>query len=186
MRNQVVCVFVIATGLAVGGCASKSLKGALGLGKKSPDEYQVAVNAPLELPPDYYLRPPSPGAERPQAVAVRDQAERILTGADPDQDSFGQSDGETAMLRRAGADAVEPDIRNVVNQESGVLAADDESFVTGLMFWQDTVPQGTVVDPVAESERLQENADAGLPATHGATPVIKRKERAPLEGLNPF
>jgi hypothetical protein len=45
------------------------------------------------------------------------------------------------------------------------------------------VPAGTIVDPVAETRRLQENAALGQPPTTGPTPQIERRRKAPLEGI---
>ena len=39
-------------------------------------------------------------------------------------------------------------------------------------FWQRPQPIGVALDPVAESERLRDNAEEGAPVTRGATPVI--------------
>src|SRR3954471_11538880 len=39
-----------------------TLRNAAGLTKKSPDEFAVTTKAPLVIPPDFNLRPPTPGA----------------------------------------------------------------------------------------------------------------------------
>src|SRR3982751_1819152 len=63
---------------SVAGCSST--KEMLGLTKHSPDEFQVVSRAPLSMPPDYSLRPPTPGAPRPQEGTTREQAQSIVTG----------------------------------------------------------------------------------------------------------
>src|SRR6185369_5402368 len=65
-------------GLGLAGC--ENTKEMLGLTKRSPDEFQVVSRAPLSMPPDYSLRPPTPGAARPQEGTVQQQAEGIVTG----------------------------------------------------------------------------------------------------------
>ena len=40
-----------------------------------PDEFAVVTRAPLSLPPDYGLRPPRPGAARPNEASPRDDAQ---------------------------------------------------------------------------------------------------------------
>src|SRR3546814_5174685 len=45
---------------------------------RSPDEFRVVSRAPLTLPPDYNLRPPEPGAPRPQVGTPSQQAERAV------------------------------------------------------------------------------------------------------------
>jgi hypothetical protein len=55
------------------GCGEEMRK-SFGLGKNAPDEFAVVRRAPLSLPPDFALRPPQPGAVRPQEGLVSDQA----------------------------------------------------------------------------------------------------------------
>ena len=50
--------------LTLAGCAPGTVQDALGMGKRSPDEFAVVSRAPLILPPDYGLRPPAPGQSR--------------------------------------------------------------------------------------------------------------------------
>lgn len=172
------------TALLLAGC-SDSLKQSFGLGKRAPDETRVVEQAPLELPPDFNLRPPSPGSARPQTVPASEQAAAALgIGADGEQPQG--TPGESAFLGAAGAGEADPGIRAVLNRESTVLVADDPGFVERLMFWQEDAPEGVVIDPAGEAERLRANEAAGRAATEGATPVIVPRETAPLEGLNPF
>src|SRR5271170_4162758 len=52
---------------------------ALGYDKAPPDESSVVSRAPLAQPPDFNLRPPAPGAPRPQEGTSADQARSALT-----------------------------------------------------------------------------------------------------------
>ena len=85
--------------LALGGC---------GLGKqKALDEFAVARNAPLIIPPDYSLTPPVAGtvslsAENAQAQAI----EALFGGPAP------RSATETSVLDAAGRDRVATGIRS--------------------------------------------------------------------------
>ncbi len=86
------------------------------------------------------------------------------------------------MLKRTGAINVDPNIRNIVNQEAvGAVGESDESFVDSLLFWRGKEPKppeniDTVVDPKGEARRIRENRVLGKPVTTGRTPTIKRKE----------
>ena len=158
---------------------------AFGFGKKAPDEFTVVRNAPLTLPPDYTLRPPQPGAPNTTEASVRDQAESVLlqeAGASP-AESTAATSGEVALIERAGAADVDPNIRRIVDREFSGYASEDESFIDSLIFWREDEPPGEVVDADAEAERLRENVEAGEPVTAGETPTIKRREKAPLEGI---
>ncbi len=180
--------------LGLAGC--QNTKEMLGLTKRSPDEFQVVSRAPLSMPPDFSLRPPTPGAARPQEGTVQQQAQSIVTGhADrnlqPDQipppgqgeDTVAESAGEASFLQSASLSGVDPNIRKLVDQET---AADEESSTTvldSLIFWRKPEPYGTVVDPQAETKRLQENQALGQPVDTGDTPIIERKQKGLLEGL---
>jgi hypothetical protein len=72
---------LLMTGLfGLGGCARGSVQDALGLGKRAPDEFAVVKRAPLIVPPEFDLRPPDPGAPRPNIGRTSDQARVALTG----------------------------------------------------------------------------------------------------------
>ncbi len=180
--------------LGLGGCTS--IRENLGLTKRSPDEFRVTSRAPLSMPPDYNLRPPNPGAPRPQEGSTRDQAEAAVfgypnSGTDPDQippigegEAAGaQSAGEASLLQSAGTGGIDPNIRVLIDSETAEDEADSITLAEQLIFWRDPQPYGTVVDPVAEQKRLQENAALGKPVTEGETPVIIRKKKGLLEGI---
>lgn len=172
--------------LFLSGC--ENARDAIGISKQSPDEFAVVTRAPLTLPPDYGLRPPKPGAPRPQEVEVKDSARGLLV---PAQRRAGgsietrpaASTGETALLAKAGANDADPGIRRLIDRESSILATEDESFVDSLIFWQKKAPPGEIVDAEKESQRLRENAALGNSPTTGRTPRIERKPKGWLEGL---
>ncbi len=51
--------------------------------KVGPDEFAVESRAPLTIPPDYDLRPPQPGASRPQETTAAEKARRAIDTAGP-------------------------------------------------------------------------------------------------------
>jgi hypothetical protein len=150
---------------------------ALGYDKAPPDEFAVVARAPLAQPPDYNLRPPAPGAPRPQEGTTTEQARAALlpgkNGVSPVL--AGTTKGEQFLLTKSGADKATPDIRRVVNEETSNMVEADNSFVDKLMFWQDKAPPGDIVNAGAEAKRLKDNAASGKPATEGKTVIIERK-----------
>ena len=62
------------------GCGFRQL---IGLDKVGPDEFAVESRAPLTIPPDFELRPPQPGASRPQEVTAAERARRAIDTAGP-------------------------------------------------------------------------------------------------------
>src|SRR5206468_6495233 len=67
--------------LPIAGCSD--FKKSIGLEPTLPDEFAVESRAPLTLPPDFELRPPSPGAPRPQEKASNQQAKQVIETAGP-------------------------------------------------------------------------------------------------------
>lgn len=65
--------------LALTACGT--VRETLGVDEQSgPDEFDVATAPPLSIPPDFNLRPPEPGAPRPQAINPQTTARELLTG----------------------------------------------------------------------------------------------------------
>lgn len=74
------CSAVAAT-LALAGCSD--FKQAVGLEPTMPDEFAVELNPPLVIPPEFNLRPPTPGAPRPQDESMTKQAKAVIDQAGP-------------------------------------------------------------------------------------------------------
>jgi hypothetical protein len=165
--------------LLLGACTD--VKEALGLEPKPPDEFTVIARAPLSLPPDYTLRPPRPGARRPQdSNPTQDARQTVFRAAAPAPApvvSDDRSQGEQAFLKEAGVTRANPGIRQVVAEEQNKINQAETSFADKLLFWQKPPPPGDVIDPVKESQRLQRNAALGKPpgAPAGDVPTITRQ-----------
>ena len=65
-RLPILIAALVSLPLLVGGCSN--IRETLGLSKQSPDEFKVVSRAPLSMPPDYNLKPPTPGAPRPHVA----------------------------------------------------------------------------------------------------------------------
>lgn len=172
--------------LVAAGC--EQTRDVLGLNKSAPDEFAVYRRAPLSLPPDYGLAPPSPGAARQQQVDTRNQAQQVIdsisgapAGGQPATGTPTVSPGLRALLDKTGALDADPNIRGVINRETSILAEEDQTFTERIMFWGTPNVYGSVVDPANEARRIQENQALGRPITEGQVPTIKRKRKALLE-----
>jgi len=82
--------------LLISGCTD--LKKAIGLEQTQPNEFAVESRAPLTMPPDFDLRPPQPGAARPQEKSPDQQARQAIEQAGPGEPGKQASD---FRLRRA-------------------------------------------------------------------------------------
>lgn len=177
LRNGLRLAAFVVLSASLAAC-SKDTRRSLGLERTPPDAMQVVTRAPLELPPDFGLRPPQPGVERPNEASPREQARATIFGGTaktPLQDFGDRSPGEAQLLKAAGADTADPAIRDKVNRESSQLAMEDSTFVDELVFWKDKPVPGEPIDAEAEAKRLRENAALGKPPGDGPVPVIKRK-----------
>jgi hypothetical protein len=200
MTRRLVASLCLVVGVTLSLSACGNARKTLGLEKKAPDEFAVVARAPLALPPDFALRPPEPGKERPQENNPTDQARNVVLGNSAASSAgftvggFGNSGfgsnspaqlspGQQSLLQAAGADKAAPDIRQTVNRESSALAEESKSFTDSLVFWRDADPTGTVVDAEKEAQRIRNNQALGSPVTEGETPQIERREKGMLEGI---
>lgn len=169
------CVLLGSTLLLLAGCSGDRLSRTFGLTRDAPDEYTVTTRAPLSMPPDYNLRPPRPGAARPQEQSERQQAEEALvpqTALNPPESS--SSAGQAALIQEAGP-AAPSDIRRKIDQDAR-LADSDESFIDKVLYWRKPDVQHAEVDPQKELQRLRQNAALGEGPNVGDTPIIQQRK----------
>ncbi|HMC92036.1 MAG TPA: DUF3035 domain-containing protein [Allosphingosinicella sp.] len=108
MRIVTIGLTAAAAALILGGCASRGVAG-----RDRPDEFAVARNQPLVIPPDYSLAPPRAGDPTPQAADARTQAlEALFGGPAP------RSQSETTLLNAAGSDRAALGARSVAGDPS--------------------------------------------------------------------
>src|ERR1700761_6735007 len=94
---------LLAAGMVVSGCHTVS--GAISNAKLAPDEFRVVTKAPLVVPPEYALRPPTPGEPRPQELQPESQARQALLGR---REAVNRSEGEVLLADKAGAGKADP------------------------------------------------------------------------------
>jgi hypothetical protein len=157
--------------LALGLCASMlsgcdSLRNAAGLVKKSPDEFAVTTKAPLVIPPDFNLRPPTPGAPPSNTRDPSTNAEMALfANTDPQTIANGMSGnftpGEKMLLANAKAQTSDPAIRARLNadQRAAVQNA-DRSFTDRILSTAATPDTGKPVNADAEIAKGRKTAPA--------------------------
>ena len=136
--------------LLLTGC--DSTKEFLGLKEKQPDAFEVMDRAPLELPPDFSLRPPEPGKKRPQEKAKRDVAADHLHAhvkgkipTEPSPSHYKSSHGQKLLLRKAGAQERRTSLRNQMRSQEEQDSQD--SFLKQLVSGQQ---KEAVIDPHKE------------------------------------
>jgi hypothetical protein len=168
MNKPMTMMALVAAAAATSACGS--LSRAIGAGKQSPDEFRVVSQAPLTLPPDYSLRPPRPGDPRPQELAPDADARAALFG---DQIGASAGAGERALVGAAGADAVDPNIRDTIDFEAQGVVRRNQDFVDRLLIFRSGADTSAPLDPADEARRLEDDEQIRR-ATGGGEVTIER------------
>ena len=148
-------------------------------GPRTPDEFRVVRKAPLTVPPDYNLRPPTPGSARPQELQPDAQARVAVFGADIGKDA---STGEKSFITAAGGDATDRTVRAQVDFDSAQILRKNRGFADAILNFGRKTGEA-VVDAAAETERLRAEQEAVKHVTGGGAVVLKPKRTSKLPGL---
>lgn len=185
MRSALLMAPLVMPILALGGCSSGTLQ-TLGLQRDPPDEFQVTTQPQLAMPPDLNaaataLPVPTPGAPRPQDVAVPQQAEDAMLGGAALEGGTPSTQGDQAFLQKAGPPAP-PNIRRQVD---AIATRDAKSHDLGNRInpFGTPVAKPALVNADEERQRIQKDAALGLSPTVGKTPLVKPKNNGPLGDL---
>jgi hypothetical protein len=121
---------------ALQGC--QSLRDEAGLTKQPPDEFAVTTKAPLVIPPDFNLRPPSPGAAPLNQTDPTSAAEvAMFSSEDPNQVAAqmqgNYSPAEKMLLAHAGVQNADPTIRAQLQSDDRNMQGADPSFTDRIL-----------------------------------------------------
>lgn len=175
MNKVLTSAIVIAASLSLAAC--QQAREQFDFAKKPPDEFSVVKRAPLEMPPDFNVTAPRPGAPRPQEQATDRLAREAILGTDAQKEiarEVGVTQGEAVLLQKSGAAKASPAIRARVDAETAEIIKDETPGIDTLkkMVGQKTQePSFEEVDPIAEANRIKANKAAGKPITAGKTPI---------------
>lgn len=160
--------------------ACDGVRDTLGIGRVAPDEFAVVDRPSLAIPPDFTLRPPQPGAPRPQEIDPNKRAEQTVFGVTSAQTENGKAVPTTLeadLLKQAGADKAESNIREQIDREATDRIVGNRRLIDGLLWWKkDDLPPAAVVDAREEAERLRQSKEEGAPPNQGATPIIEKRK----------
>ncbi len=175
--------------LLLAACDNGGMRETLGLTRDAPDEFTVVSRPPLSLPPDFTLRPPKPG-EAPRGTSSDEKARSLLIGKTPsvtlkDARQLEQPTVDTAVtpvmesdvlsgsasniLKRAGADKADDDIRDKLSSDAAT-PRDNSDAKTLLDQIDGKEKNEPTVDAKKEAERIRTDKDNGKPITDGDTP----------------
>jgi Protein of unknown function (DUF3035) len=138
MRSKLILRLAVA-GLgivALSGC--DTLRRDAGLTKQPPDEFAVTTKAPLIIPPDYKLLPPSPGAAplnqsdpTSAAEAAMFNTTDLATVAAQMRGNY--SPAEKMLLANAGVQNADPSIRAELQSDEKSMQGADTSFTDRIL-----------------------------------------------------
>lgn len=170
MRLNPAILLLLGLSVALAGC--ERIQGTLGIGKISPNPLRVIRQDPLAVPPNLELRPPltvaqaalEPGETLTSQEAVEAPASR----------------GEAAVLEAAAAHDVDPEIRQLLERDQALKAAEEEESGGLLGFldifdWFGDDDDVGAVQPVAEAA-AEEAAPGAEPAVEEAPPGAEETE----------
>lgn len=147
--------------LALAGCSGAQER--LGIIKRTPDEFAVVKRAPLQMPPDYSLRPPRPGAPRPQERLASDEARAAVLGEVKGEANVSRAEDD--LIRATGGSQAPTNIRAVVDTDTNESSS--EPVVKRLLgIGGKGESEGKTIDPAAEAARLKRSTSP-KPATSG-------------------
>lgn len=188
MSNSIKNIALVALLCALAACGG-GVRDAMGLKGRAPDEFRVVSNAPLVVPPEFTLRPPMPGAKRPQELDLQRQAKDILFEARPQRAAVAESKSESLFLRKADAGDADPEIKNIlVKEEQDDTASKQKKgfFEKIVSYASNDKSKEPLVDPGKEKKRLEENKKEGKPASEGVVAETKEKKSGLLNRIFGF
>ena len=141
MRRAFVTMSAMGAILAVASCT--------GNGPSGPDEFRVVTKPPLSVPPEYSLRPPPAGTTVP---AEADPARTPTAAAFGTSIGQNASEVEKALVAAAGANAVSPNIRSLVDYEEAGTVRKVRSDSDQIMSYQG---EGAVEDNATGDEPVE-------------------------------
>ena len=100
--RKLLCTFLLVAAISTSGCAMFRPR------NTTPDEFAVARNAPLIIPPDYSLAPPIAGTATTPGEVQQQAIDALFGGPAP------RSNAETSLLEQAGRGTVQIGIRSTI------------------------------------------------------------------------
>jgi len=136
-RNLVFLIGAMTALTLLQGCSD--FRRAIGLDRTGPDEFAVESRAPLTIPPDFDLRPPQPGAARPQEGTAADRARKVVDAAGPGEP--GKQASSTLKADKVGeSNQLDPNQQVTPESLAGKLLNSGDSSSAGAAPTRQTTP----------------------------------------------
>ncbi len=150
-KKTKVALAILATSVGLGACSSND---DIMAGKNSPNEFKVVNRPPLQMPPDYNIRPPQPGEPDTQNLSIAEQAVEILfPGRRVLPPPVSKSEG--SLLSKSGGVAADQNIRAQVGDKTTLVAQKGVLIKDVLeMGERNNMPDGSSIERIA-SKRVK-------------------------------
>ena len=113
--NKLIIIIIISNLFLI---SCNSVRDSAGVNRKVIDEYAVVENPPLVIPPDFNLLPPEQIETKDIKDTDTDLAKEILFGLEENNGKIDTNNSlMSQILKKAEADDVDENIRNMINQE---------------------------------------------------------------------
>ncbi len=157
---------LIAPALLMTACGT-DVKKTLGLERSAPDEFAVIERAPLVVPPNFDLMPPTPGALRPQETTTTAAAKDLMLGSQSSAPKpVTGSVAEQSLLQKAGVSQNNPNIRTELNTPD----AEDKKTAAQRFGLSNGNRSDKMLDPVEEAKKLKSQNVKTVPVTEAKKP----------------
>ena len=122
-------------------------------------------NAPLSLPPDFSLRPPS------------SKELKLQESKQPKNDEPDVTIGEGTFLEKAGTNDANTNIKNILDSEGAEVKEEKKKGFFSRVFGKDkTNATDPIVNATQEKSRIADNKQSGKEITGEETPVVEEKK----------
>lgn len=206
MMLRLLVIIVGLSLLSACGGGGFDIRETLGVKNTAPDESTVVSTNPLSVPPDFNLRPPHPGAPRPQELDSSQAAKNILMGTNS-ADTQAQSpvvdselatpvepvtsqplstDAEQAFKDKLNLTQADPNVKETLTEEQlPVLETDKkkQGFWSQFFGQKKDAKKEPVIDASQEKKRIDQNKQEGKPVNEGDVKKKEQKEPSTLQRI---
>lgn len=169
-------------------CEAGGVQETLGINREAPDEFVVVSRPPLSVPPEFDLKPPTPGAISPHESTRHRAKGAVLRNKKPDTAVEGvsvsdaSSSADAVFFGKLRVDDANPEIRQILGVD--ITKKPDTSGAKTLLEKLNASPtEQPVVDAKKETERLRKNKKEGKSVTEGETPTMEKQNKGILDAI---
>jgi hypothetical protein len=156
--------------------ACQGARKTFGFEKSIPDEFRVISNQPLNVPPDFNLRPPEKVAEEKKSVDTREIRETLIGDTVEDTSKEKISKGENIFLKKAKTYEADPNIKQELEQQRKARSIEEDEKSLWDKLTGESEDKDPVVDSLKERERIIESEKEGKAPAEGEVPTIEQKK----------